>query len=328
MMGAVELSFQVTPESQPPTNLQVLVGRNGAGKSTLLDQIQSSFLKKESLGLRVTNLVVVSFSAFDSFGTPPTDDSSSRPLEFIGLKKKVEDPWGPNELKSDQDLAQELKKSLGECMAQPRRSRLIHAVKILENDPIFADSEISKTLLQKKSASDIANEIASKYYRLSSGHRLVLLTMTRLVEAVKEKSLVLIDEPEAHLHPPLLSAYMRALSDLLINRNGLAIIATHSPVVLQEVPRNCVWKVTRSGRQSGVARPDIETFGENVGTLTHEVFGLEVNGTGFYRILRDIAEDHHNFDDALEALNGQLGKEGRALLRAMTLLSREGIGID
>jgi predicted ATP-dependent endonuclease of OLD family len=67
--------------------------------------------------------------------------------------------------------------------------------------------------------------------------------VTRLVESVEERTLVLLDEPESHLHPPLLSAFVRALSDLLVNRNGAAIIATHSPVVLQEVPRECVWRL-------------------------------------------------------------------------------------
>jgi predicted ATP-dependent endonuclease of OLD family len=69
---------------------------------------------------------------------------------------------------------------------------------------------------------------------MSSGHAIVLLTITRLVATVEEKTLVLLDEPESHLHPPLLSAFIRALSDLLYDRNGVAIIATHSPVVLQE----------------------------------------------------------------------------------------------
>ncbi|MGN9540532.1 AAA family ATPase [Escherichia coli] len=63
---------------------------------------------------------------------------------------------------------------------------------------------------------------------MSSGHAVVLLTLTRLVATVEEKTLVLIDEPESHLHPPLLSAFIRALSDLLLD-NGLSIIATHSP---------------------------------------------------------------------------------------------------
>ena len=96
---------------------------------------------------------------------------------------------------------------------------------------------------------------ARQIYRgLSSGHKIVLLSITKLVENMEEKTLVLMDEPEAHLHPPLLAAFVRALSDLLINRNGVAIIATHSPVVLQEVPRSCVWKIVRHGRAEGEER--------------------------------------------------------------------------
>ncbi|MEN2590199.1 AAA family ATPase, partial [Acinetobacter baumannii] len=48
--------------------------------------------------------------------------------------------------------------------------------------------------------------------RMSSGHAIVLFTITRLVDVVGEKSLVLFDEPEVHLHPPLLSAFLRTLS--------------------------------------------------------------------------------------------------------------------
>jgi predicted ATP-dependent endonuclease of OLD family len=104
----------------------------------------------------------------------------------------------------------------------------------------------------------------------------VLLTITRLVETVAEQSLVLLDEPEAHLHPPLLASFVRALSNLQTERNGVALIGTHSPVVLQEVPRSCVWKVSRWDRHPP-ERPALETYGENVGVLTHEIFGLEVS---------------------------------------------------
>ena len=51
---------------------------------------------------------------------------------------------------------------------------------------------------------------------LSSGHKIVLLTITKLVEMVSEKTLVILDEPELHLHPPLLSSFIRSLSHLLI----------------------------------------------------------------------------------------------------------------
>ena len=46
---------------------------------------------------------------------------------------------------------------------------------------------------------DESAEVVKIFKDLSSGHKIVLLTLTRLVEKVEEKTLVLIDEPEAHL---------------------------------------------------------------------------------------------------------------------------------
>lgn len=145
------------------------------------------------------------------------------------------------------------------------------------------------------------------------------MSITRLVEFVEEKSLVIVDEPEGHLHPPLLAAFVRALSDLLINRNGVAIVATHSPVVLQEVPRSCVWKLNRAGREARADRPDIETFGENVGVLTREVFGLEVTQTGFHKLIAERSVGR-SYEEVLDLFSQQLGAEGRGLARALSLL--------
>ncbi len=128
-----------------------------------------------------------------------------------------------------------------------------------------------------------------------------------------------MDEPEGHLHPPLLAAFVRALSDLLINRNGVAIVATHSPVVLQEVPRSCVWKLNRAGREARADRPDIETFGENVGVLTREVFGLEVTQTGFHKLIAERSVGR-SYEEVLDLFSQQLGAEGRGLARALSLL--------
>ncbi len=315
--GALSLDFEVVPASTPPTNIHVLVGRNGAGKSTLLTYIHDSFSAQHEKDLRLTSLVAVSFSAFDSFGQPGSGEiTDDFPIRYIGLKKEF-DPKTPGSLKSNEDLAQELADSLRECWGQPKRRRLIRALEVLENDPIFSESEFSNLL---KSDETKVDDFAALYHRLSSGHKIVLVTLVRLVETVEEKSLVLIDEPEAHLHPPLLSAFIRALSDLLIDRNGLAIIATHSPVVLQEVPAACVWKISRSGIVSSASRPEIETFGENVGTLTHEIFGLEVRGTGFHRLLAELALSGDGYDEILVKLQNQLGLEGRAILRALSTI--------
>lgn len=155
--------------------------------------------------------------------------------------------------------------------------------------------------------------------RMSSGHAIVLFTITRLVDTVGEKTLVLIDEPEVHLHPPLLSAFLRTLSELLDVRNGVAIIATHSPVVLQEVPRSCVWKVLRSREAINIFRPDVETFGENLGVLTREVFMLEVTSSGYHHLLTESVDQGFSYEDILKSYGGQIGLEGRTVLKAMVM---------
>ena len=174
-----------------------------------------------------------------------------------------------------------------------------------------------ETLGRRKALSTLRKSARDLYSKLSSGHKIVLLTITRVVETLEERSLVLLDEPEAHLHPPLLSALIRSLSNLLINRNGVAIIATHSPVILQEVPKACVWRIRRIGRQAKIERPTIETFGENVGTLTHAIFGLEVTDSGFHKLISDAVDKGLSYEEIVERFNKKLGDEARGIARSL-----------
>ncbi len=132
-----------------------------------------------------------------------------------------------------------------------------------------------------------------------------------------ERTLVLLDEPEGHLHPPLLASFVRCLSDLLVRRNGVAIVATHSPVVLQEVPQSCAWKLRRSGRTAIVERPTVNTFGENIGVLTRDVFGLQVTQSGFHKLLRDAVADGSSYRSVLSKFDGELGDEAKAIVQAL-----------
>ena len=78
-----------------------------------------------------------------------------------------------------------------------------------------------------------------------------------------------------------------------------------------------MWKLERT-RNEGIAfRPENETFGENVGVLTREVFGLEVTKSGFHALLIESVEEGKTFDEITELYNGQLGYEGQAILRAL-----------
>ena len=188
-------------------------------------------------------------------------------------------------------------------------------MRVLSSDAIIASMKLEELVDVKQS--EARHDIRSIFDTASSGHKIVLLTLTRLVELVDQRTLVVIDEPEAHLHPPLQSAFVRALSELLTERNAVALLATHSPVMLQEIPKECVWLLFRSGDFPESERPQIETFGENVGVLTSEVFRLEVSESGFHTLLRRATERADTFEAVLNSFGNHLGAEGRAVARAM-----------
>lgn len=333
---SVTLSFVVEPESMPPTNIHVLIGRNGVGKTHLLNLMTQSLVDKRADTAEVgafrvvsdeptdgdmfASLVSVTFSAFDPFEPLPNrrDKSEGMQYSYVGLKRTGTTAGGkPLAPKSPERLSTEFGRSVLVCSKGARLVRWRRALEMLEADPIFREADVA-SLADEELDDETQKAMARKLFgNLSSGHKIVLLTITRLVETVDERTLVLLDEPEAHLHPPLLSAFVRALSDLLINRNGVAIIATHSPVVLQEVPASCAWKIRRSGRSVEAERPDVETFGENVGVLTREVFGLEVTHAGFHKLLREAIGEDDDFRAVLQKFDGELGGEARAIVRAL-----------
>jgi len=332
-MAGLELTFDVKSSSKPSTNIHAIIGRNGVGKTTVLNGMVGSITGlAEGVGGFFQNtmwqklpissdyfssLVSVSFSAFDPFNPPPeqSDPAKGTCYYYIGLQNLSD---SESKLKDLTLLRAEYAQALGACMSQAgRKKRWIQAILALESDENFADMDLTRLL--EFSGGEFRQKALDLISRMSSGHAVVLLTMTKLVATVEEKTLVLIDEPESHLHPPLLSAFIRALSELLHDRNGVAIIATHSPVVLQEIPSSCAWKINRSRLEISTSRPDVQTFGENVGVLTREVFGLEVSKAGFHKILEGSVNKGGSFEEILAEYGGQLGYEAQAILRAMIL---------
>lgn len=336
-----ELQFSVDPSSPIPTNVHVLIGRNGVGKTRLLALMTKALVAKDATAKQsgkfelseqgsdsgtFANVVSVAFSAFDEAELLPDRGSSSDALgfSFIGLRGWTSDsPTASIKSKSPQMLATEFCNSLKECRIGARRRRWTEVMNTLQSDPVFKAAQLTDMINAELSDKEELDGVLKTFKALSSGHKIVLLTLTRLVEKVEERTLVLIDEPEGHLHPPLLSAMTRAISELLVKRNGVAVVATHSPIILQEVPKSCVWIINRIVTSSKAERPTIETFGESVGILSREVFQLELSQSGYHRILDDVRREAATYADAINLVGNQLGAEAKAVLRAM-YLSNEG----
>jgi ABC-type transport system involved in cytochrome c biogenesis ATPase subunit len=330
----VELTFGVTPYEFPPSNVHALIGANGTGKTRILRDLarlsagRPSEIVGELKNLRQPNArvflrtVLISFSAFDPF-TPLIREADRATLTedgdltYVGLYKDS------GEVKSWEDLSDDFVRSLVECNQPERAQRWLATMRAFASDAQLSTAGLLLDLDAETADEAVASVGRDIFEDLSSGHKIVLLTITRLVEESAERTLVLIDEPESHLHPPLLSTFIRAVSSLLTDRNGVAIIATHSPVVLQEISRSCTWIVHRSGDQARAVRPSSETFGENVGVLTEDVFGLELTESGYHTLLQSAADEGLTYDQIVTRFEGRLGGEARSIARILSAEHRQ-----
>lgn len=325
-----ELKFFVTPDVLPPTNVHAIIGSNGIGKTTLIKHmIKSICIDENTYGtFRYSeiddeygifeNIVCVSFNPFDDYSEI---ESFSDKFKYIGIRKEYE-PYdefayedGHAELSLLKDISRNFIDSLEHCIVDiTKREDLKDILGKLEEECNLSynyDFELDIDVLDPNDLS----EVETLFSHLSAGHKVILSIITRCIDMLVEKSIVFIDEPENHLHPPLLSFLIRGISKMLIKRNGVAIISTHSPIVLQEIPRSSVWILNREGNVINARRPDIETFGTNLGVLTHEIFGYEVKGTGFNTLLQNVVDKYDNYESVLDEFNNQLGDEAKSIVR-------------
>lgn len=341
--------------STPSTNIHALIGRNGSGKTTILNEmikavtatnntiskfIDTKYIKERPIKADYfSSLISVSFSAFDPFDPPEEqpDPSKGTCYFYVGLKNREE--YGS--LRTIPELRADFVRHLVDCFRKKDKLLLWReAIKKLGTDENFESvglidlEDVYKKLREKQKLEQVDNEkfrslflldIENYLTSLSAGHSIVLFTITKIVSVIEEKTLVLIDEPESHLHPPLLSAFVRTLSELLFVLNGVAIIATHSPVLLQEVPKSCVWKINRVGDTVKPYRPEVETFGENVGVLTREVFGLEVVTSGYHSLMSKAVDSGDSYEKIIKDYENKLGLEARSILKAMILHRDKGL---
>lgn len=329
------LSFNVTPDIMPPSNVHVLIGRNGTGKTNLIrnmitsiydnNKLDKGFQYPESteddieLG-HFESILCVAFSPFDDFSSLDKFSEKKEPnYSYIGLKKKYSQPKSErseDEISLLNYIKEQFMSSFKSCCGNKTKTNdLIEMMELLSSDPLFSTYDLKDMIFEQ--CNDNQSNIDNVFMSLSSGHKVVLSIITCCVDKLAEKTILFMDEPENHLHPPLISALIRGISILLYKRNGVGIISTHSPVILQEVPKNCVWIINRNGDYTSAKRPSLETFGTNVGTLINEIFGYEVQNSGFHLLLKNIVKESDSYEDVNEKFQYMLGDEAKSIVRMM-----------
>lgn len=285
-------SFRFGDSEEIPSRLNAVIGYNGVGKTRLMANLAlvawqdaRGRVDTRSAGRFVPNgiafgrVVAISYSAFDTFATPIDDaGKTTSKTEYVYRGLRDVQATAQPRLKSPDEIAGELSAALDRVRSTERWASLNRALAPIFREPSFL---LSATMLDFKSAGWMET-----FGHLSTGHKISLNIVVQLVAQLENKSLVLIDEPESHLHPPLLAALMKGISEALEETNSFAIIATHSPVVLQEIAGRYVQVLRRYGQRTEIDRPSMETFGENVGILTRSVFNLDNAESDYEGVLR------------------------------------------
>lgn len=124
---------------------------------------------------------------------------------------------------------------------------------------------------------------------LSSGQKIMLHIFTQVIMSITEDSLLLIDEPEIHLHPNAVSSFMRMLNKLLEKFNSFAIISTHSPIVLQEIPARYV-RIFDNNEFYDEKLWE-ECFGDNISGIIKNVFNVRPDESNYKTFFQKQKED-------------------------------------
>lgn len=340
-----KMGFHVKPDKLPQSNIHTLIGRNGVGKTHLFKKIISHLCEDDTdNGIKfdgrenISNVMAMSYSLFDTtLPKKSIENIEGIPYTFIGLSYNQDDTedninsiLAPNN--TDSKDKSSIFDDLENCITNSffknvkllqesgegtiKRKLLAMCIKELSSDPVFRSLEINFWFEKKNK-----KKLKILYNKLSSGHRTVLLSLIQLINNIENNSLVLIDEPELSLHPPLISSYIQAILIIVKTKNAVAFVATHSPVILQECSRETSWILERDVKNnfSTIRRPKVQTFGENIGILTHEVFKLEIRKSGYCKIIRDVLEKKHleTLEEVYEKFQRKLGAEAISLVLSL-----------
>ena len=297
-----ESSHELEVEFDPSNRfgrIFVIAGPNSSGKTGLLAAMADHLSgydqdRTQTEPPTAFRIHAISYSAFDRFRRPNRRTSAYR---YSGLRPEHE---SSHNIDVDAKL-RELARRLNSAESDQRRQ--IHST--LRQLGIVTDGEWS----EETDFTAVSHELQ----RWSAGHQVVTLIVGHLVLWLKPGSLVLFDEPELHLHPALLSSLLRWLGTLLVQRKSYCLVATHSPIPLQEVPSQFVRVLDCTGDViRGRSVPE-QTFGAELNEIVRLTFGLGPEDRNFFTefdaLIREVGPER-----ASEALRGNLSLATRVLV--------------
>lgn len=280
--------FDFAPADRLPGRIVTIVGRNAVGKTVFLSQLgadlaQVDQISEVRLGKMLerfpedrptfSRVIAISYSAFDRFRRPKVTPYSS--YVYCGIRN---DKGGISHASLRQSYSQNLRRIVEHEREQDWTR---HVLAILGAAEGLSHKRLTAEIHQF-GAGGLLDE-------LSSGQAILCHFVTALLAWIEQESIVLFDEPETHLHPNAVGNLFLVLSEVLDRFDSYAILATHSPIVLQEVPARRVLNFVREGDVTTAERLGLESFGESITELTRHVFNTIEVDSHYKHVLTGLA---------------------------------------
>lgn len=307
-----KVDFDFVRQEILPYRVNVLVGKNACGKSQILSSLaltlsgmgidnQGEILKSNHRYL-FGDVHVISYSPFDTFKdlsqlnggkvSKSNINSGLLPYKFYGVRKLINID-GAQEvlLKSHKETKKELNRSYNIILKKNHRDFL---------------SDMFKICLDWKITASNPKKVIENYNNFSSGQKILIKMITDFLSSVEKDDLVLIDEPETYLHPQGISNFYHCIKKLLSYTQSYCIMATHSPILIQETPSKYINILTEVGSNMKVKKPSTETLGQGLSSIINEVFKIDFDDLSFFDTLQAFKDKGVTLDELESILGNKL----------------------
>lgn len=314
------ISFNFSDKSIFSNRIYALIGENGVGKTQLVsklpidmaNQVLENFTPKIPLFSKV---IAVSYSVFDNFKIP--ESSSKINYLYCGLRQERN---GEKYTLTKDDLKERFFNSIKKVQDA---KRFDHWCAIIES--FFSKYTIDQWKIWDETEDQFSldvREFTNSLDKFSSGQSIFVFILTEILANIRYDSLIIFDEPETHLHPNAISQLINSIHLLLKRFQSYCIIATHSPIIVQGILSKNVYVVRNENDVLSAKHPSIETFGENLTTITNDIFGTRDIPSQFKTELQTLikANPELTYNDIIEHLksdNVPLGLNLTILLKSM-----------
>jgi len=302
------IDFNFEAGNDLPNRFFCLIGKNATGKTKTLSQLAIKLANNNEEGTlepdrpTFSKVIASSFSYFDNFVLPYPEDIS---YEFIGIRTS-------KGLCTKKELTSIIWEAYLNLTQDIRKRELwIECIKrSLEINYLSFDLNELDALSTKSEFIDKTEEI------FSSGQKIIFHFLTRFISIIEINSLLIFDEPETHLHPNITGRLLRTINFIMVEYDSYCILATHSPIIVQEIPSKFIRIVDRRENIPLVYQPSIECFGENLSTISNSIFYANQEKE-LYKILFDDMAKNSSIKKIEQNFNNKLSLNARLYLQTI-----------